>query len=233
MKLVNYRILRAAIAVAALSAAVAALPAQSFEGVITMSMASATLKSEATGYMKAQGFKILPKTETGVEVNGISGGYPIIDFKAQKFYIISPKDKFYMTLPLGQLTAPLDKVAVKVKKSGKTDTILGHKVEEWVLDDPASKAQAGIWATADFKPGFNFFISLQKTSPVEGLLLGRMAKPLVAQGLFPLGAWAKDASGATAVEMHILSIEPGKVADSELAIPEGFAKMSDVLKKKK
>jgi hypothetical protein len=227
------RIKRSALVAAALGATLAALPAQSFEGIVTMSMASATLKSEAIGYMKAQGFKILPKTETGVEVNGVTGGYPIIDFKAQKFYIVSPKDKYYMTLPLGQLTAPIDKVAVKIKKSGKSDSILGHKVEEWVLDDPASKAQAGIWATADFKPGFNFFISLQKTSPVEGLLLGRMAKSLVAQGLFPLGAWAKDASGATAVEMRILSIEAGKVADSELAVPEGYGKMSDALKKKK
>jgi hypothetical protein len=207
-----------------------AAPAETFEGTMQMVFATPTLQNEATGFIKGLSFRVQPKTY--IQTNGVEG-YPIIDFAAKKFFIVAPKEKYYLTLPLAQLEAPIDKAAVKVKASGKTDSILGHPVEEWVLDDPSSKIAYSVWLTRDFKAPFNIFISLQKTAPVEGLTLGRMAKILIAQGMFPLGATAKDASGKVTLEMRVLAIDPGKVDAKDVAIPEGFAKMSDVLKTKK
>jgi hypothetical protein len=227
------RLAAAAITAAIAAASAAPLAAQAFEGRMTLSLSTPTLQSESTVFMKGQSFKSIPRAEAAGAVLGVEGGYPIVDFKAQKLYVVSPKDRYYMTLPLSQLTGPIDKVAVKVKRSGRTDVMVGHPVEEWVLDDPSVRTQAGIWATADLKPGFNFLLSLQKSSPVDGLLLGRMAKVLVGQGVFPLAAWVRDASGASTIEMRILSMEPGAVPDAEVAVPSGYAKMSDTLKRKK
>lgn len=218
-----------AFTIAALVATLSAA-AEGFEGTIQMLFATPTLKNEATGFIKGRSFRVQPKTY--IQTNGVEG-YPVIDFAAKKFYIVAPKEKYYLTLPLAQLEAPIDKVTVKVKPSGRTDSILGHPVEEWVLDDPSSKIAYSVWLTRDFKAPFNILISLQKTAPVEGLTLGRMAKILIAQGMFPLSATARDASGRVTLEMRVLAIEPGKVDAKDVAIPEGFAKMSDVLKAKK
>ncbi|MEI6875570.1 MAG: DUF4412 domain-containing protein [Spirochaetota bacterium] len=217
-------------ALAILAFPLVTLQAEPFEGTIQMAISTPTLTNEATGFIKGLAFRVQPKV--AIQTNGLEG-YPIIDFGARKFYIISPKDRYYLTLPLSQLEAPIDKVAVKLRASGKTDSILGHSVVEYLLDDPSSKATYSVWATKDFQLPFNILISLQKTSPIEGLTLGRIGKALVGMGLFPLGATAKDASGSTVVEMRLIGIAPRKIDPKEVAIPEGFSKMSDVLKAKK
>jgi len=224
-------------ALAALALCFAFLPllatgAQTFEGTLSLSIVSTTVTSEAQGYMLGQSFTIRPRT-TVVAVEGIEGGYPIIDFAAGKFMIVSPKDKYYLTLPLGQLTAPIDKVAVTPKKTGRTDVILGHPVEEFALDDAATKFSYRMWATRDFKAAFNFYLSLQKTAPNEGLVLGRMAKAVIALGYFPMGAAAKNDKGVQTLEMRVLSMEAGKPDATLFAVPAGYGKMSDMLKKKK
>jgi hypothetical protein len=48
-----------------------------------------------------------------------------------------------------------------------------------------------------------------------------------------LGASATDKSGKVRVAMKMLSIEERPISDGEVSIPEGFKKMSDVLKAKK
>jgi len=213
-------------ALAAIGPAIAA----TFEGVLTMSIETSTQQNEATGYMKGLKFRLEPKA--ALKTSGVEG-YPIIDFGQKKLFIVSPKDKYYLTLPLSQLEASIDKVAVKIKPSGKTGSILGHQVEEWLLDDPSSSVSYSVWVTKDFSPPFNQLISLQKTEPVYGLTLGRMGKLLFQKGLFMLGASATDKSGKTLVAMKMLSVEERAVSDNEVSIPEGFKKMSDVLKAKK
>ncbi len=204
--------------------------AESFEGTIQMAISTPTLKNEATAYIKGMAFRIQPKA--AVQMEGVEG-YPIVDFEAKKFYIVSPKDKYYVTLPLSQLEAPIDKAPVKMKQTGRTDAILGHGVEEWALDDSTFPYTVSVWATKDYQAAFNFLISLQKTAPNEGLILGRMGKALISQGWFPLAATAKDSAGAVTLEMRVLEITPKKVDAKDVSIPAGFGKMSDMLRKKK
>ena len=226
----NWYRIRISLFLAALSLAASVGFAETFEGQLQLSFSTPTLKNEATGYMKGLSFKILPKATAKME--GVEG-YPVIDFASGKFMLISPKDRYYLTLPLAQLQGPIDKVSIKMRKSGRTDTILGHAAEEFVVDDPVKKLSIAVWATKDLQTGINFFLSLQKIAPNEGVILGRMAKELIAQGYFPLGATAKDAKGLVTLQMAVVGISPGRVDDREFAIPEGYGKMSDVLKKKK
>ena len=205
--------------------------AQTFEGTLEMAISTQAQKTDATGYMKGLHFKILPKANLKME-GGVEG-YPMLNFETKKVTLLAPTEKYFLDMPMASLEATIDKAIVKFKKSGKTDTVSGHPVEEFVLDDAASKYSVSLWATKDFASSVNFLISIQKSVLNEGVILGRMGKDLIAQGYFPLKAEAKDAKGKVTVSMLVSNLTPKKLDDKEFAIPDGFVKMSDYLKKKK
>ena len=220
-----------ALALAFLALFGASVAAETFEGTLDLSIATVAQNTNATGYMKGPHFKILPKT--ALKMDGGVEGYPMLNFETLKMTLVAPTDKYFLDLPMASLQTPIDKAVVKYKKSGKTDTLGGHPAEEWVLDDPASPCSISLWTTKDFAPSVNFLISVQKSVPNEGLILGRMGKDLVAQGYFPIKAEAKDAKGTVTVAMLVSNITPKKLDDKEFVIPDGFIKMSEFLKKKK
>jgi hypothetical protein len=206
----------------------ALLAAADFEGTFTAAIDIKGTVTESSGWLKGQKAKIIPKQAIEIE-KGITG-YPIIDFAKKKITLISPKDKYYLDMSIEQFTKAIDAQAVKVKASGKTDTLLGHPVEEWLLDEPGSGLEISLWATKDFTVGVNLFLSLQKLYPNEGLALGRMGKEVIAKGLMPVKATVSDKTGVL-LGWQILAAKPQAVKDEEFAIPAGYGKMSEVLKK--
>jgi hypothetical protein len=204
------------------------LAAADFEGGFASSITAKGAVTESDGVLKGQIVKVIPRQAVEIE-KGVEG-YPLIDFARKKITIISPKNKYYLEMPLDQLTKAIDAMTVKVRKSGRTDTLLGHAVEEWLLDEPSTGLEISLWATRDFSVGVNLFISLQKLYPNEGLVLGRMGKAVIGQGLLPLKAVVSDKTG-TLLAWQLTALSPGTVKDGELAIPAGYGKMSDMLKK--
>lgn len=205
------------------------LAAVDYEGTFTAVITTKGKTTESSGVLKGKMAKIIPKQAMEIE-KGVEG-YPIINFAKKKITLISPKDKYWLDMSLDQFIKTIDAKSVAVKQSGKKDTLLGHVVEEWVLDEPASGLDISLWATRDYSVGVNLFISLQKLYPEEGLALGRMGKIVIDQGCLPLKAMVKDKTGAIILEWQIVAATPGPVKDDEFAIPAGYGKMSDVLKK--
>jgi hypothetical protein len=204
------------------------LSAEGFEGGFSSSISAKGSVTESDGVLKGQMVKVVPRKAVEIE-KGVEG-YPIIDFARKKITIVSTKDKYYLEMPLDQYTKAIDAKAVKVRQSGRTDTLLGHAVEEWLLDEPSTGLEISLWATREYSVGVNLFISLQKLYPNEGLVLGRMGKAVIGQGFLPLKATVSDKSG-TLLAWQLVSLQPGAVKDSEFAVPAGYGKMSDVLKK--
>jgi hypothetical protein len=226
---------KAALAFALAVGVCAAGSAKDFEGLAILRIEAKGNASESVGYIKGEKMKTVPsaagqalqamQAEMGID------GYPIIDFKAKKVSIVSTKDKYYLDMALDPFIKAIDQKAVKVKRSGKSEVIAGHEAEEWVLDEAADGVRISLWATKDYSLGINIFVSMQKLFPVEGLALGRAAKAVIAQGLMPLKATASGADGVTTLAWEVRELTEKKLADSELAIPAGYDKMSDVLKK--
>jgi|GEM_PF-3019232 len=228
MKTNGFRALSAIAAVLLSAQAYAA----DFEGKIEISISAPSSSAAAVGYIKGSLLKIMPE-ETAHLDNGVEG-YPLIDFGKKTITLISPKEKYYMDMPLSQLENAIAKQGVKIKRSGLTETILGCAAEEWILDDTAAyPGTASLWITKDVSLSFNLLVSLQKSYPAEGLVLGRMAKELVAQRAFPLKAVVKDKDGKEKLRWQVLSLAGKELDEAELAVPKGYGKMSDVLKKNK
>jgi len=204
------------------------LAAADFEGTFSSSINAKGTVTESDGVLKGQIVKVVPRQAIEIE-KGVEG-YPIINFTAKKITLVSPKGKYYLEMSLDQYTKTIDAKAVKVRLSGKTDTLLGHAVEEWLLDEPSTGLEISLWATKECSVGVNLFISMQKLYPNEGLALGRMGKAVIGQGAMPLKATVSDKSG-TLLVWQLVSLQPGAVKDGEFAIPAGYGKMSDVLKK--
>ncbi len=203
--------------------------AADFEGTIELSIKAKELTTVAQGIIKGPMAKILPK-ET-IQLEGGMEGYPVINFEKKKITLISTKDKYYLDMPLASFESAIAAKPAKIKKTGQTDTLLGYAAEEWTLDDPAGEFTVSVWVTRELSLSVNLMISLQKTIPVEGLLAGRVAKALTDQHLFPLKASIKTKAGIETLYWQILKLNVQPVADTEFAIPAGFGKMSDVLKK--
>jgi len=207
------------------------LYAKDFEGKLELSIEAPGSSATAIMFIKGTLLKVVSKEAVKME-NGVEG-YPVIDFEKKKITLISPKGKYYMDMPLSQLENSIAKQSVKPSKSGLSDVILGLQAEAWILDEASSQVEAEVWATKDLRVGFNILVSLQKTYPEYGLLLGRIGKALADQGCFPLKATVKDKKGTQRLAWSVLGFEEALLADSEFAIPEGYGKMSDMLKKAK
>ncbi len=207
------------------------LTAETFEGTLDMALTSVGQKTEATAYLKGLHFKLQPKT--ALKMDGGVEGYPVVNLETKKVTLMAPKEKYYLDMPIAAMEAALDKAVVPYKKTGRTEVIQGYSAEEFVLDDPKRGITASLWATKELTTAINMLISIQKAVPNEGVVLGRINKDLVAQGYFTLRAEAKDAKGVVTVQMELKAITAKPVADAEFAIPAGWVKMSEYLKKKK
>jgi hypothetical protein len=201
--------------------------ASDFEGVVEVTIVAKGETSQSTVSIKGSKVRVDSKLTAQIQ-EGVEG-YPVIDFEARKITMISPKDKYYLDMGLDPFLKSIDAVEVAARKSGKKQALLGCEAEEWV--GAADAGAASIWATKQYSPPGNLFVSLQKLYPSEGLLLGRMAKAIIAQGYMPLKAVVTDKQGKALLDWELVSMTPKSLEASAFAIPSGYGKMSDVLKK--
>jgi hypothetical protein len=205
--------------------------AKDFEGRAEISVESDASTALSTAYIKGLRVKLLPKQE--IKVENLGEGYPVIDFEAKKLTLVSPKDKYYSEMSIDQFMKNIDAKAAKVRKGGKADAILGLPVEEWLQDEDSGGMRIVIRATPVYSLQSNLFLSMQKLYPAEGLLLGRAAKAVIERGLMPLEATVFDSSGKARLVWRVLELAEKSLGDGEFAIPAGYGKMSDVLKKRR
>lgn len=211
--------------------ATASLAAATFEGTLTIAIEAPQITNDITASIKGQKAKITPRVTMKAE-NGVEG-YPILNYEAMKVTMVSMKDKYYLEMPLAQMENTIADLVVKMKKTGKTETILGYSAEEWTLDEKNKDYTISIFATKDIALGLNILISMQRFSPNEGVVLARMAKDIIAKGYCPLRVVVKGTKGDIRLQWHVDKVTPGAIDESAFQVPAGYSRMSDVLKKNK
>ncbi len=130
----------AALAACFLPVAPAALSAQGFEGTVTYAMNPASGRPGQLVY-HVKGTKI--RADIAGATAGPPGGmYMLMDATAGKMMSVMPAQKVYMTMDLKAMGEQMKqqhgghrKPAGKITKTGKTETIAGHKCEHYLMGE--------------------------------------------------------------------------------------------------
>jgi hypothetical protein len=126
-------------------------------------------------------------------------------------YRLDPARRVYVESPYDYSQSAKPDAGSAWKKVGRSDTIAGHACEVLETTPTApSKAHQEACLAGDLKtPGFG-------SSDVTGLSDARMRLVYY------------DASGAETQRTEVVRVVPESVADSELAVPSGYAKVSSL-----
>ncbi|HYC71277.1 MAG TPA: DUF4412 domain-containing protein [Opitutaceae bacterium] len=149
----------------------------------------------------------------------------IIDLQKREMIMMMPKEKMYMVLPFKEtVEKAFNEAELKqhnIEKTGRTDTILGYKVEEYVSKEKNSTSE--IWVAE----GLGTFMGL---SAGEGGPMGGRRKA-AAQAWenafkgkpgFPLRVVTRDAKNKETYKMEATKVEPGKLPASLFQPPADF-----------
>jgi hypothetical protein len=222
-------------AVGSLLTATLAHAAGAFEGKVSLAISAGKNESQQIDYsIKDTSMRI----DVAAEGQTISS---IMDMKKMEMMILMPSEKMYMVVALKDT---VEKAAKKtqgkepdIEKTGRTDTILGYKCEEYVTKDKKNTTE--IWIAE----GLGTFMGLGNNS---GGGMGGMfgGKKKAAEGWeekfkgkpgFPLRVVTRDGKNKEISRMEATKIEPGSLPASLFQPPAGWQKfqmpsMGDMLK---
>lgn len=197
-----------------LALAAAPLAAQTFEGVVSL-----TLTSER-GPMPLE-YQIKDgKIRLEMSGGGMQMGM-IIDPAAKKMLMIVPQQRMYMEQDLAESMGSMEQRAGagrgSVTRTGRTETIAGFKCEHITITDATGSANDAC-VTSELGAAFQF--------PMGGGMMGRGrgAAPAWAAGLenaFPLKVQHDNATVLEVTKIERRTLDPGLFAP-----PEGFQKMT-------
>lgn len=142
----------------------------------------------------------------------------IFDMPTRKMLMLMPEQKMYMTMdiPENKQEAAKAKSEGKFTKTGKTETILGYKCEEWLYE--SKHGTTSIWAAS----GLGNFMGMGQKSGMGASAWTQMVK---SKGLFPLRVTSKGANGKGEMSMEATKVEKRSLSDSLFEVPAGFKKM--------
>ncbi|HET9868948.1 MAG TPA: DUF4412 domain-containing protein [bacterium] len=145
----------------------------------------------------------------------------IIDLPDNKMYMLMPDQKMYMSSDIPKPDKKTtDKAGAKIKKTGKTKTILGYKTDEWVAE--SQHGTTSVWGAK----GIGYFI--MGKGPGGKAPDSSWADELRQGGFFPLEVDSKgDKHGMT---MVATKVEPKSLDASLFTVPSGYKDMSDMMK---
>jgi hypothetical protein len=163
----------------------------------------------------------------------------IMDLKKMEMLMLMPNEQMYMVMPIKEnLDKAMDQAVEKdatIEKTGRTETILGYKCDEYVSKD--KKTTTEIWIAE----GLGTFMGLGNNGGGGGMFGG---KSKAAEGWeqkfkgkpgFPLRVVSRDSKTKETFRMEATKIEPGSLPASLFQAPEGWQKfqmpnMGDMLK---
>ena len=192
--------------------------ADAFEGKVSLALTTGKGRTQNINYsMKGSSMRI--DMEAG---KGESFG-SIMNMEKHEMLVIMNAQKMYMTMPLqaaeAKIRESVDQHTANAEKTGKTDTILGYKCEQWLFHDKDRTSEA--WVAE----GLGTFMGLGGGGPMGG---GRKPSAweagLKGHGGFPLRVIERDGSGKEVSRMEATKIEPGPLPASLFEPPAGFQK---------
>lgn len=221
-------------AVGCLLTATLAHAADAFEGKVSLAVSAGKDQSQQIDYSIKDPAMRIDMTAEGQTFSSI------MDMKKMEMMILMPSEKMYMVMALKDT---IEKAAKKtqgkepdIEKTGRTETILGYKCDEYVTKD--KKTTTEIWIAE----GLGTFMGMGNNS--GGGMGGMFGKKKAADSWeekfkgkpgFPLRVVSRDAKNKETFRMEATKIEPGSLPASLFQPPAGWQKfqmpsMGDMLK---
>jgi hypothetical protein len=140
----------------------------------------------------------------------------IMDLASKKMLMLMPAQKMAMTMDIPNVKKTNASAVGTFKKTGRTDVILGRKVEEWAYK--GKKGHGSFWVTS----GLGSFMGLGG-KPGEG---GEAWLEAIKQKkLFPLKMEYQDDSGKTSMTMIATKLEERSLSEDLFKVPSGYKKV--------
>lgn len=213
-------------AAASLLAVTVCHAADAFEGKVSLAINAKGHAQNLDYSMKGQALRI-DMTAEGQSFASI------MDLAKQEMLVVMPEQKMYMILPIKK---PIEKAMAEhpqgdqnVEKTGRTDTILGYKCDEYVSTDKDG-TKTEVWVAE----GLGSFMGLGNGggNPMGGMFGGGGKKPAPSgweekfkgKAGFPLRVVSRNAKGAETFRMEATKIEPGSLPASLFQPPAGYQK---------
>lgn len=208
---------------------------EAFEGKVSFALSSGRGQGQNMDY-SMKGHKI--RVDMDAQGHAVS---TIMDLEKLEMTTLMPEQGMYMVMPIKK---PVEQAAqranegtAEIERTGRTETILGHKCDELVVKDKGNTTN--LWVASDLgtfmglggggggRPsggglGAMFGGGHKATSPAGQ----KWEEVLKGKGGFPLRVISRDAAGKQSFKMEATKIEPGSLPDSLFVPPEGFQKFS-------
>lgn len=189
-----------------------ALTAQSFEGVVTVRVASRGGQAQEVEYLSRNG-------NVRINLATPAGPAAMLALAAeQKMYMVLDSQRAYMEINTGDVVAAAAKTPEpKITRTGRKETIAGYECEHVTVE---TSGTSGVQRTdACIASTLGRFIS-----PMGGL--GTSTAPawqriLTSEGGFPL----KVTLGDGTVALEVTKVEKKRVSDTQFRIPADYNKM--------
>lgn len=204
----------ARIALATLLALTITAPARAaFEGVLDMVMTHSQKNTAMKYFVKDKWVRVEPQTKEK------GRGAVIMDYKRKTMIMLMPEKKQYMEMALhadeAVKTAKEEMKASEPVKTGRTETILGYKCEEWVSKN--KEGQTEMWLAK----GLGVFSGMNSGHGKKAAWEIFAEK----EGFFPLRVINRKTAGAEDSRMEVKNIEKKSLDSSLFDPPAGYAKM--------
>lgn len=210
------------------------LHAAGFEGKVTLALGTGKGQSQVLDYaIKDTAIRI----DLSAEGNAFAS---IMDLRKMEMIMLMPDQQMYMVMPIKQkVEQAMDQAFTNdatIEKTGRTETILGYKCDEYVSKDRDTTTE--IWVAE----GLGAFMGLGTgENPMAGMMGGGKKRgagweeKFKGKPGFPLRVVSRDAKKRETFRMEATKIEPGSLPASLFQAPEGWQKfnmpnMGDMLK---
>jgi len=221
------------LAVGSMLTASLSFAADAFEGKVSLAMSSGKGKPQILNYsIKQDALRIDILAEGGQSFASI------MDMKKMEMIMLMSEQKMYMVMPMKdtveKAVAHAEAKDPNIEKTGRTETILGYKCDEYVNKEKNSTTE--IWIAE----GLGAFMGLGDNSG-GGMFGGRKKaaasweEKFKGKPGFPLRVVTRDNKSKETFRMEATKIEPGSLPASLFQPPAGWQKfqmpnMGDMLK---
>jgi hypothetical protein len=189
----------------------ARLHAQKFEGTVEFNISTDEANVPMTYMMKGNNIRVETEGRPGMKA------VFLIDVKENKSYMIIDPMKMYMESPEPQ-SADSNKPAMDIKKTGKTQKLLGYDCEEFLIKD--GERETNVWVTK----ALGAFELYRMGGGRQRSSAEAWQKAIGSKGGFPLLAVTK-MSGKQISSLKATKVEKKSLDDSIFKIPEGYQRM--------
>ncbi len=197
--------------------------AASFEGKVTLAMNMGKGQSQVLDYS-------IKNNAIRIDINAQGQAFAtIMDLQKMEMLMLMPAQKMYMVMPIkDKVEKAMDESLAKepnIEKTGRTETILGYKCDEYVSKDRDTTTE--IWVAE----GLGSFMGLGSSGGGMGDMFG--GKKKAAPGWeekfkgkpgFPLRVISRDAKSKETFKMEATKIEPGTLSPTLFQAPAGWQK---------